>query len=76
MITDIWCIDKKRHNWQIVSIEHGDYAFSLTSYVSWCKRCGSITEFTQEYRKSKKRCYGGKEQKYYIKIPNHFKQQG
>ena len=48
------CIDGKRHKWwHLESTTSTD----LVEYVSWCEKCGSLTEFYREKNRLKKvRC--------------------
>jgi hypothetical protein len=61
-ITATKCIDGKKHNWDPLTSD-GNNKFM------WCRRCGSMTEFTRRwYEEPWKRCKNPNGT-YYIEIP-------
>jgi hypothetical protein len=53
-VTATTCISGKRHRWDFVATQElswrEDYEFS------WCKTCGSMTEFIRRVGERKRRC--------------------
>ena len=64
-ITDVKCFEGKSHFWkEIYTLRE---AWNNQKF-SWCKKCGSITEFS-DVKSNFKRCLSDDQKTYYIEIP-------
>ena len=67
MVTDRICVDGKRHNWILITLE---YENKDQRRFTHCKKCGSITEFFNN-----RRCLDANDKnKYHIEIPDCHKE--